>query len=328
MEMPKRISRLPNIDKCNAELTNALLVLLGSEFDEVRADNGASLHSGAGIFGTARGTYFQLLDSSGSPLIGASQDAEAVCDALDAADPLLFLIEQKLEASFDAETLTAELPFIGDAIVVFVSGQGLAVALVIAATDDQAAEWIMRANAQPIRPEDIPVCLGLELAGARLSLSEVEGIDSGDLLLLPKQLAACLEASIVSNAGKMADPINGLFNMKAGQFSCRSNGDAEEQTQNMSIDEDASSDFSGLKVPVMIRMPDQNIDAATLAALRPGSNLVLGPVVQGMQVILSVGGKEIARGEMVEIGDNFAVHIDRRSGLSGTGQANLETGEE
>jgi flagellar motor switch protein FliM len=66
----------------------------------------------------------------------------------------------------------------------------------------------------------------------------------------------------------------------------------------------------GFTVPVTLRLPEQAVDAATLAALTPGMVIPLSPLVQGLQVDLLVGGRRIARGEIVEMGASFAVHVD------------------
>jgi flagellar motor switch/type III secretory pathway protein FliN len=327
MNTPQRISRLPRLEERNAELTNALLSLLASEIEDVRAESSASLHSGPGVFCAAEGISFQLLDNANNPLIENVQDVEAVCDALDAADPLLTKIEQQLHISLDPKSADAVADAKTDVVVISVADEDIVVKIVISTADERAADWIDRAANQSVKLETLPVRLRFELAGPRLALHEVEGFDHGDLMLLPVQISAGLDGGQIGRSVHPAGVFGGVFDLKTGNFLCQSAGSEEEQTSNMAINENEGGAFAGLKVPVSIRLPDHNIDAATLAALRPGGNLVLGPVIQGLQVILSVGGKEVARGEMVEIGDSFAVHIEERFGLTSAHGATVELGD-
>jgi flagellar motor switch/type III secretory pathway protein FliN len=318
MEMPKRVSRLPKLDPDRAERTNILLSLFGSgshhEFDVLACDQ-AILHPDAGIFQTARGISFQLLDKAALPLVSDLDDVESVCDALDIADPLLQFIEQKLHISLDPEQFSAMQAVAEDAVLLYISGQDASVTLVLAKDDERSKYWANLVDNQPIQLVDLPCCVGLELTGPRLVMGDVEGMDRGDLLLLPSQLPACLGGGMVENVVSSVDLQNGMFDLKTGLFMNQASGELEGQEHEMGMENESGS-FAGLTVPISIRLPDQHVDAATLSALRPGGNLMLGTVFQGMKVILSVGGKELARGEMVEIGDSFAVHIESRAGLS------------
>jgi hypothetical protein len=184
-------------------------------------------------------------------------------------------------------------------------------------------DWIMRAAAQPVRPDDISCCLHVEISGPKLALSDVEAMNVGDLLLLPNIVQANLQASVTANAQAdlsetdlpALDIQYGLYHMKTGEFVLGSPDIPDEQPRDSAIEEDVNSAFPALQVPISIRIPDAYIDAATLSDQQITGELHCSPVFQGMRVHVSVGGKDLARGSMVAIGDSFAVDIEERINL-------------
>jgi len=79
---------------------------------------------------------------------------------------------------------------------------------------------------------------------------------------------------------------------------------------------DAAPSPRDFAVPITLRLPEQRVSAAALADLRPGVALPLGPVAEGMMVELLVAGSPLARGELVQLGDRFAVLIESRVDLA------------
>ena len=78
-------------------------------------------------------------------------------------------------------------------------------------------------------------------------------------------------------------------------------------------DDMPASDFM---VPLTIRLPDRMTSAASLSALVPGTTLPLGPLTEGMPVELRVADRLLARGELVQLGDRFAVLIESRADIA------------
>ena len=68
--------------------------------------------------------------------------------------------------------------------------------------------------------------------------------------------------------------------------------------------------FGALRVPVSVRLPDQSLTIEELGKLRAGLAVPVGQVSAGMMVELLVAGRVIAKGELVRLGEQFAVHID------------------
>ena len=70
---------------------------------------------------------------------------------------------------------------------------------------------------------------------------------------------------------------------------------------------------AGFSVPISIRLPNRMASASELSALRPGATLNIGAVTQGLPVSILVGDQEIAHGELVQVGDQFAVMIEQKA---------------
>lgn len=66
-----------------------------------------------------------------------------------------------------------------------------------------------------------------------------------------------------------------------------------------------------LSVPVTLRLPDTVVTASELDKLADGGTLELGPVVEGLTVSLSVGGRSIGDGELIRLGDRFAILLEK-----------------
>lgn len=69
---------------------------------------------------------------------------------------------------------------------------------------------------------------------------------------------------------------------------------------------------AGFSVPISIRLPDRVTSVSELSAMRPGTTLNIGAVTHGLPVCVLVGDQEIARGELVQVGDQFAVMIEQK----------------
>lgn len=150
--------------------------------------------------------------------------------------------------------------------------------------------------------------------GPRLSIDEASGIARGDILLLAEG------GWIVQAAGPPLGPWSGLFDpangvMVIGQPSSGASGLERNRTLNTSPHNPDSNETGGqngiasFAVPVSIVLPDTSATVGELASLAPGATLMLGPVAAGMEVELRVADRPIASGELVRLGDNYAVLV-------------------
>jgi flagellar motor switch/type III secretory pathway protein FliN len=295
------VTSLPKRDEARAAAGNALLRLLGNGDFNVALIDGQEVQGHA--FRAGDGKAYQL-----AGLRGADTGVDALCDALDASDGLLRHVEHSLGITLDplAFSPAAATAFDDDAAYVFsLSDDAQSVLFAILADAETAQSWAGRAEALPVDLATILLLVKLSCIAARLPLEHAAGIGAGDLLLLPHRLIATLATA----NGQIEQ---GHFETASGNW--RSGGFAEAEDQ-MADDIDGleTGDLNGrggFTVPVTLHLPEQAVNAATLSALAPGMVIALSPLVQGLQVDLLIGGRRIARGEIVEMGENFAVHID------------------
>ena len=74
----------------------------------------------------------------------------------------------------------------------------------------------------------------------------------------------------------------------------------------------ATTSANGFSVPLSIRLPNRMTSAAELSAMQPGTTINIGAVTQGLPVSILVADQEIARGELVQVGDQFGVLIEQK----------------
>jgi flagellar motor switch/type III secretory pathway protein FliN len=298
------IRSLKRVEQSDAQAGNALLRLLGNAGTAALTD-----------FASAPDYWFISGEHAAfavtvNGMTAVTTDVDVACDALDAAEPLLQRVEALLGLSLDPRDLQPKPQFaerFADALVARITCADVTLWIALQPDAQDVAQWQAKADDLPANRAVAPVRVAVTLTAARLTLEQAAGIASGDLLLLARNIPAM----IVPVDVVQADHVDGRFDARCGTFSAGpvfDNGDAEMPDD----DREQSGAPAAFAVPITLRLPGQFIDAATLAALAPGYVLPLSPLVQGLQVDLSVGGQRIARGEIVELGGSFAVHIDER----------------
>jgi flagellar motor switch/type III secretory pathway protein FliN len=150
----------------------------------------------------------------------------------------------------------------------------------------------------------MPAVLRILVHGPRVGIAEAGDLAAGDLVLLSPRPAATIEQD--DGAGH-----TGQLDFATGNFTPHPQGAPM-------ADEPPARDFA---VPLTLRLPDRATSAASLAALRPGMALPLGPLTDGMPIELLVAGRPLARGELVQLGERFAVLIEELSAIDDTGAA-------
>ncbi|MET3712681.1 flagellar motor switch/type III secretory pathway protein FliN [Sphingomonas trueperi] len=249
-----------------------------------------------------RGSWFRCADGSrfrpGGTALHPERIAEAAA-ALDDAAPLLLALEQVLGLQLEPEDLGSAPD---DAALHFtLSREGLDTALLLPCDHPHAANWLTEADGLTPLAARLPVLAQLLVQGPRLGIAEAGDLAPGDLVLIGARPRATLEAPHFGQAGQ--------FDLAAGSFTPHPDGAPMESS-------DAAPSPRDFAVPLTLRLPEQRVSAAALADLRPGVALPLGPVSEGMAVELLVAGSPLARGELVQLGDRFAVLIESRVDLA------------
>jgi flagellar motor switch/type III secretory pathway protein FliN len=287
------LTALRRIDPEDATLGAALCALLRAAGMSVRL-----VDADGQMFVTESGVSFSVASMGGQvPIVSATRVSEAVA-ILDAVDPLLVDVEAALGVSLDAIGICTTVP---GAIGIQLSRDNDS--LIVAAPRDHArrADWIAGAAALPPSSAHMPVGVSLTIGGPRLTVAEASALALGDLLLVAQHTVATLRTPHLPD-------MTGAFDFSTGQFSPGQTGAAmPDEPPN------AAADFM---VPLSIQLPDRMTSAASLAALAPGVTLPLGPLTEGMPVELRVADRLLARGELVQLGDRFAVLVEDRADIN------------
>ncbi len=298
------IRSLKRVEQSDAQAGNAVLRLLGNAGTAALTDFASAPDY---WFNSGAHAAFAI---AADGMAAMTADVDLACDALDAAEPLLQRVEALLGIALDPRDLQPKARIVrdfADALLARITCADVTLWIALQPDAQNVAQWQAKADDLPANRAVAPVRVAVTLTAARLTLEQAAGIASGDLLLLARNIPAM----IVSVDVVQADHVDGRFDARCGTFSAGpvfDDGDAEMPDD----DREQSGAPAAFAVPITLRLPGQFIDAATLAALAPGYVLPLSPLVQGLQVDLLVGGQRIARGEIVELGDSFAVHIDER----------------
>lgn len=248
-----------------------------------------------------RGTWFRCAGGVYVRPGGTALHPERVVEAaaaLDTAEPLLLALEQALGLPFEPDDLG---PASDDPMLPFtVRRDGQDAALLLPVGHPHAAGWIAEAATLTPPAARLPVLARVLVQGPRLGIAEAGDLAAGDLVLIGTRPPATLEAAHFRQAGQ--------FDLIAGIFTSHPDGAPMESS-------DVAPSPRDFAVPLTLRLPEQLTSAAALADLRPGVALPLGPIAEGMAVELLVAGSPLARGELVQLGDRFAVLIESRADL-------------
>lgn len=244
----------------------------------------------------------RLIQWNGAPVVTHPERIAALATLLMEADVVLSALELKLGIGLEPDTISdnspdgarlIELDFYSGSVLLHRIWLGFPSSFVLPADP----------TTESINATHVAVAVTLQSQVASLDVDDASAIDVGDLLILragrwPTKLETPFGA------------VDGQLDAQANQFSI-ANGETM-QGQSMTSDDNAGEGggFGALHVPVSIRLPDQSMTIEELGKLRAGLAVPVGQVTAGVQVELLVAGRLIAKGELVRLGEQFAVHID------------------
>lgn len=258
---------------------------------------------GGPIFADPRGFCWQPLDVQS----GDAADLDGQMAVLARHEPMLAAIEQAIGVTFSPETVEADWQEGTRWIELAVEDQICAFGF---ATEWQDASRLPLASGDATITASVPLRAALAVRAALLPLGQAETLGAGDLL--------CLPAGAVSAMLTMAQDPNGhhaiecTFTLREGLLAPGHN--PERTRMSLSTEEGGAERF---KVPLTVRLPELAIAADEIAALAEGGTIRLRPLVEGLEVDLLVAGQPVASGEIVRLGEDFAVLIDRVVGRQG-----------
>ncbi len=308
------LTRLKQIDPEAADITNILLRLVDGETfvheDGVTSLSASVEKNGFGrnpVFKTQAGFLFQINRLASKPLVITTDRVREAAEAIDQLSPLLDHLETVLGVALEPVDLDhcEEAP----PVLIHVTAQrddGLLDQIVIAG--DTAAFNLTHMGAssrgRSAHPRDIPVLFDTIVIAATLPVEEAADLSHGDMILIGQQASATLSWSDPVG-GEL--PVRGRLDLTTGHFIAL-----------LERDDAMASEPQGFGVPITITLPTRTTSAESLAGLKPGAVLPIGPISAGLHVDILVGGRSLAQGELVQVGDHFAVLIDGRASLHDT----------
>ena len=174
-------------------------------------------------------------------------------------------------------------------------------AVVLSRSDELAGELVALVSCPraPLARAKSP--LSLECIAAQLSMEDAANTGPGDIVILSAGAWALRQSSGDAGAARLGfDPLSG----RVAPFPQPNSTAAGEHSM---AERQGNESFT---VPVGISLPDTVVSAADLDTLAQGGTIELGAVSEGLNVTLSVGGRTLGRGELIRLGDRFAVLIE------------------
>jgi flagellar motor switch/type III secretory pathway protein FliN len=220
--------------------------------------------------------------------------AEHLMHLLSANEAVLAEIEQALGLAAEFSSCG---PRSGHAPAITLRRDGAAVARIV-----------VLAPVEPFPAPLPPVLAPLICNAARLPMTEAELLVGGDMVLLlqgPWPLAdAAGDALVAPELPALGfDPVRGAIVPLLAAPPPSVQGASSPMTSAPSL--------SGLTVPVAVHLADIAVSQADLARMGETGTLDIGAVSEGLRVVLSIGGRPIGHGEIVRLGDRFAVLLEQ-----------------
>ncbi len=218
------------------------------------------------------------------PLEGEA--AEKLVEIISSHETLIGEIEQATGLAAEFADY-APLPYSAPVIDVARSGASL-------------CKIVVRAQVLAHHSSNPPTLLPLRFQAARLPLLEAQKLAAGDMLVLergPWLLIDCPAA--ISRQPLALDPTTG-----------RLGNTLDQPMTNPSADAATIDETGALTVPVAVQLADVAVTQDELSAMIERGAFDLGQISEGLTVTLAVGGRRIGGGEIVRLGDRFAVLLD------------------
>jgi flagellar motor switch/type III secretory pathway protein FliN len=303
------LTGLRQISPDHAQLSKMMLALLSGETTDSHmplvsclsgSQSGDWVNCGEGLF-------LRIGVAGGCPYVFRENRLAEMVNALDAAEPILSEIEHRCGFALDPAEAVSALP--EHSLIIQVSsvdGQHL---IHLALSPDFLAPPAFHTMFDGLKIDwsNVPVAFGIQISGPLLSVEIAAAIETGDLILIGGMASAVrlIWPAEITQQRK----VTGIYNMFNGQFTANEKGSTMEPGAENSANANLPLEFS---VPISIQLPNRMTSAAELSQMRPGTTLNIGAVAQGLPVSILVGNQEIARGELVQVGDQFAVLVEQK----------------
>lgn len=167
----------------------------------------------------------------------------------------------------------------------------------------------------PVSPltETLKVPVVARLEDVVLTAAEVAGLEFGDVILLDGSPRSNLTLSVMRwRFGVERVPDGWMIREITMEGDHRdAGGDRPPLLEGTKQDDSAMPDLSQLPVVIAFELATMEVPIGQLAAWSPGALVDLGvaDVSSGLSVTARIGGRQMARGDLVRIDDRFAVRL-------------------
>jgi predicted RecA/RadA family phage recombinase len=307
------LNDLKRVDPDQAHLTNIMLALLNGQSSISAQTLVARLAQQLDQAHPAHwavcdgGVYLHIAHAAGRPWVFGENRLAEMVGALDAAEPILSEIEVRTGLALDPVESVGSIP--SNSLIFEVLTEDQHHIMRLALSPDFVAQPSLNRLFDAVETDwsQVPVAFEVAVAGPALSIEAASEIDSGDLILIGGTATAARIAWPIGDVALGSDHASmasGRFDIFSGAFIVNRVGDT------MTVGE--ANGANGFSVPITIRLPNRMTSAAELSAMRPGTAINIGAVTHGLPVSILIADQEIARGELVQVGDQFAVLIEQK----------------
>lgn len=244
-------------------------------------------------------------------LVFCESRLDAVAHALDAADPILCAVESITGFVLDPIEMVKTQP-IEHAIFEISRINEIDRIFVAFPTEiHELSEFDSIANRKSIDLSDLPVEYSLIIKSPILDIDSVSDISIGDLVILGSGPTKSIIKWKIENQTQFT--VEGSYDFIGGEFAGDS-GSVHETIVNDADDTDQADRDNATLFPVSLKVSVNGLvaEAKHLAALQSGVPFNVGKLTHGLEVSIIFGGKEIFAGYLVNIGDHFAVSINKK----------------
>jgi predicted RecA/RadA family phage recombinase len=321
------LNGLRQIAPDQAQLTQIMLALLNGERSGCEVSLVACLAEAidSNWVMCAHGVLLHIAIASGAPQIFRENRLSEMVGALDAAEPILSEIEARTGLILDPAEAVSVLR--ENTLIFEVASADRQHLIHLAIPPDFVAPASLKTMFDALETDwtNVPVAFEIQVLGSSLDVEAAAAIAVGDLIFIGGMVAAARLIWPLESA--QAQRIVGRYDLFGGQFIANGTGGAMDAGAENVMDGNTPV---GFLVPISIRLPNRTASASELSAMRPGTTFNIGAVTQGLSVSILVSDQEIARGELVQVGDQFAVMIEQKIVYSElrTGLSEAATGAE
>lgn len=311
------LSELRQLDPRHAEQAGLILGLLNDPKNGLvaRLAEGGIADDPRHWADCSGGLFLHVNRVAGRACIFDEARLDDLAKALDQAEPLLAHVETRLARALDPQLIVGSLPEGSQLFDIGTADQAHRILLALA--PDAVIDAGLHAATEPDWSR-VPCRYEVRVSAAALAIDTASRIAAGDLLLIGRAaVAARIDWPAPGERPVPSSTISGRLNLASGLFIMNDKGLAMSTDGNSPSSSaapgGAASEFT---VPLTIRLPDRVTSVAELSAMHPGTTLNVGAVTQGIQLSVQVGNQEIARGQLVQVADQFAVLIEETTVLA------------